>query len=107
MRISHLRLNPPRYRQRRGPLLNVPCADRSRVLLPQFDYLVLRGEFDIGIYNLNYDNVALMAVPRLFTGFDKRGRFDSASVHTRREWNFLSYRNRKRLRFPWSLHFEN
>jgi|SRR5882724_1147184 len=49
----------------------------------------LRDTFDIGLYNLNYDNVALTAWPKAFTGFDPTGRFDPRTVHQRRKWNFI------------------
>jgi hypothetical protein len=49
----------------------------------------LRPQFEIGVYNLNYDNVALSACPDLFTGFDSSGRFDPADVHQRADWEFI------------------
>jgi hypothetical protein len=48
----------------------------------------LRQEFDVGIYNLNYDNVAISAWPEAFTGF-KDGEFDPQSVVLRRNWGFV------------------
>lgn len=45
----------------------------------------LRARFDVVIYNLNYDTVALSSWPGAFTGFDGEGRFDPAAVH-RRAW---------------------
>ncbi|MBB3747196.1 hypothetical protein FHX10_006752 [Rhizobium sp. BK591] len=45
----------------------------------------LRGRFDVAIYNLNYDTVALSGWPDAFTGFDIDGRFDPAAVY-RRDW---------------------
>lgn len=44
--------------------------------------------FDIGIYNLNYDNVALRAWPQAFTGFASGGAFNPGLVHERAEWDF-------------------
>ena len=42
----------------------------------------LRAEFDVGIYNLNYDNLALRACPGAFTGFTE-GQFDPKEfMHT-------------------------
>ena len=49
----------------------------------------LRDIFDVGIYNLNYDAVALTAWPEAFTGFNSAGDFDPITVHQRREWDFL------------------
>jgi hypothetical protein len=48
----------------------------------------LRTEFDVGIYNLNYDNLALRACPGAFTGFTE-GQFDPKEVAARQEWNFV------------------
>lgn len=50
--------------------------------------LSLRNEFELGIYNLNYDDLAARSLPDLFTGFTA-GSFDSRAVALRREWNFL------------------
>ncbi len=49
----------------------------------------IRNTFDLGIYNLNYDNVALSAWRDAFTGFERSGDFDPGAVHGRREWGFL------------------
>jgi hypothetical protein len=55
----------------------------------------LRAEFDVGIYNLNYDNVAMDAWSSAFTGFSEKvdtdgcRAFDPLAVHTRREWGFI------------------
>jgi hypothetical protein len=49
----------------------------------------LRERFDVGIYNLNYDNVALTALADAYVGFDENGRFDAAEVQARREWGFI------------------
>lgn len=56
----------------------------------------LVGRFDVGIYNLNYDNVAHAAWPEAFLGFGADAArsqcgsvFDPVAVHTRREWSFL------------------
>jgi SIR2-like domain len=48
----------------------------------------LRQRFEIGVFNLNYDNAALTAAPGLFTGFASDGRFDATEVHRRTDWNF-------------------
>ena len=49
----------------------------------------LGQEFDIGVYNLNHDTVALTALPDFATGFDAKGIFRPALVHQRPAWNFL------------------
>lgn len=49
----------------------------------------LRDEFEVGIYNLNYDNVALTAWPAAFTGFGPNGQFDPDAVHSRQDWGFI------------------
>lgn len=49
----------------------------------------LREEFDVGVITLNYDNIFTQASPSLFTGFDAKGRFDSTSVLTRLDWEFI------------------
>jgi hypothetical protein len=48
----------------------------------------LAEEFDLGIYNLNHDNLAVRALPQAFTGF-RDGRFDALAVATRSMWNFV------------------
>ncbi len=52
-------------------------------------FLKLREQFDLGIYNLNYDNVARSAWPEAFHGFNSRGIFDPLCVSLRREWDFI------------------
>jgi hypothetical protein len=49
----------------------------------------LRDQFDIGIYNLNYDTAALSAFPDSYTGFDADGIFEPNVVHNRHEWDFV------------------
>ena len=49
----------------------------------------LRRQFDVGIYNLNYDNLAVIAWPEASTGFGDNGQFDPDSVHERGEWGFI------------------
>jgi hypothetical protein len=49
----------------------------------------LRGTFDVGIYNLNYDSVSLTAWPDAYTGFGIRRAFEARSVHDRRDWSFI------------------
>lgn len=48
----------------------------------------LRSQFDVAIYNLNYDNVAACCWPDAFSGFDDEGFFMPASMH-RTDWNGL------------------
>lgn len=48
----------------------------------------LKAHFDIGIINLNYDNVILSAMPDLKTGFDTRtGAFDRSKLYDG-NWDF-------------------
>jgi hypothetical protein len=49
----------------------------------------LRAEFDVGIYNLNYDTAALAAWPDAYAGFSNTGIFEPRSVHERTEWGFV------------------
>ncbi len=49
----------------------------------------LRASFDVGIFNLNYDNAALTAWPNAFTGFSDAGNFDPEAVHAREAWDFM------------------
>jgi hypothetical protein len=49
----------------------------------------LRKEFDVGIYNLNYDTAALDAWPEAYTGFSDSGLFEPAEVHRRQAWDFI------------------
>ena len=49
----------------------------------------LTGAFDVGVYNLNYDTLELLAWPNAFTGFNDKGEFDAAALHQRREWAFV------------------
>lgn len=48
----------------------------------------LSDRFDVGIYNLNYDALAVTAAPDLFTGFNA-GTFDPRVVHDRNGWDFI------------------
>lgn len=47
-----------------------------------------RNEFELGVYNLNYDNAALRALQGTFTGFSDSGAFQPRSVHDRTAWDF-------------------
>ena len=49
----------------------------------------LRDRFEIGVYNLNYDNVTVTAWPDAFRGFDSQGNFDPLCVMQRQEWGFV------------------
>ena len=49
----------------------------------------LRGVFDVGLYNLNYDTAALSACPDAYTGFDKTGAFEPSGIHQRPDWDFV------------------
>jgi hypothetical protein len=48
----------------------------------------LAEAFDVGIYNLNYDDLAVRALPQAFTGFSG-GKFDAQAVADRTSWNFI------------------
>jgi hypothetical protein len=71
--------------------------DTSTDQLARYSLLLerLRARFEVGIYTLNYDTVALAAWPDAFTGFTRetyrrnRRRFDPRAVHTRSEWGYL------------------
>lgn len=52
----------------------------------------LSDAFDVGVYNLNYDTVALNAQPDAFTGFERgeaEGKFHAREVYERTGWNFV------------------
>jgi SIR2-like domain len=70
------------------------CRDGAVVQQAKFtDYKALfdglRKRFELGVFNLNYDNAALTALPGAFNGFGSNGRFDAAQVHGRADWNFV------------------
>ena len=51
---------------------------------------ILKGKFDLGIYSLNYDNIAIKALPDAFTGFDKEsGCFYPKTIFNLKEWGFI------------------
>ena len=49
----------------------------------------LRGCFELGIYNLNYDSLARTAWPEAYCGFDRYGNFDPLGVTQRLDWGFI------------------
>ncbi|MHB1957541.1 MAG: SIR2 family protein [Acidobacteriaceae bacterium] len=49
----------------------------------------LRMNFDIGVYNLNYDTAALDALPGAYIGFSETGTFEPRVIHERKEWDFM------------------
>ena len=52
--------------------------------------LALRDRFELGVYNLNHDTVALTALDSIYTGFDRaNGSFEAAQVQRRSSWDFL------------------
>ena len=51
--------------------------------------LRLREQFDVGIYNLNYDTVARRVWPEASSGFSSNGFFDPLCVSLRKEWEFI------------------
>lgn len=48
----------------------------------------LRNHFEVGVYSLNYDNVALRAWPEAYTGFNGEN-FDPRGIASREEWSFI------------------
>lgn len=48
----------------------------------------LRDEFEVGIYTLNYDDIAWRSWPDAFTGFSG-GKFDARQVSSRPDWAFI------------------
>jgi hypothetical protein len=50
---------------------------------------LFRKKFSVGIYNLNYDVVAMKACPGASSGFNSFGRFCPADVHSRKNWDFV------------------
>jgi hypothetical protein len=64
--------------------------DRSNSNLQSYKDLArgLSERFDVGVYNLNYDNLALIAWPNSYAGF-KAGQFDPLGIHLREEWGFV------------------
>ncbi len=73
------------YMRERSRALNkdTPAYQRYRSILSR-----IRDEFEVGVYNLNYDNVAISAWPDAFTGFCG-GNFDARAVSVRQEWEFM------------------
>ena len=60
---------------------------KEQKLLTSF-YKELQNEFEIGVFNLNYDNVILRNVPNLNTGFSKdTNQLDRKLIHST-EWGF-------------------
>ena len=51
-------------------------------------FKILKEKFDLGIYTLNYDNVAIKALPDAFTGFADQF-FDQNTIFNRKEWGFI------------------
>src|SRR5579859_1123336 len=49
----------------------------------------LRDQFDVGVYNLNYDGMAVAAWPDAFNGFDDAGKFTPRAIFQRKEWDFI------------------
>jgi tetratricopeptide (TPR) repeat protein len=73
-----------RVESQRPNSANEPEEDTYRELLGG-----LRENFDIGVYNLNYDTAALDALPGAYIGFDESGTFESRVVHERKDWEFV------------------
>jgi len=64
-------------------------ADKPNEIIALRDFLTaLRRDFEIGVLNLNYDNVVLTALPDLQTGFNSTtGSFDRSQIYGPK-WNF-------------------
>ncbi len=84
--LSYILIKLTRYMRSRCVGLQ-PSNDSIRRYLALADGL--NGAFDVGVYNLNYDTLALTAWPSAFTGFDAAGKFDAAAVHRRQDWGFI------------------
>ena len=67
------------------------AIDRSTPAFNDYTLLIstLRERFDVGVYNLNYDNIALSAWPGAHVGFDASGAFSPSSVYDRQAWDFI------------------
>src|ERR1700730_2417682 len=66
IQVAYLLGELAKYMRERSGALNkdTPKFQRYRCILSR-----LRDEFEVGVYNLNYDNVAISAWPDTFTGF--------------------------------------
>ncbi len=64
---------------------------REEKFRPYYELFAGLGDaFRLGVYNLNYDPVALHARPKAFVGFDRKtGRFLPADVLGREKWEFI------------------
>lgn len=78
--------NLAKYMRERSRSLDTGSSEFSAY---QKILLTLRKDFDLGIYNLNYDNVAWSAWPEAFNGFNSGGEFEPLNVSLRREWGFI------------------
>jgi hypothetical protein len=74
--------------------IRIKCKDLSTTrhnelnLLADF-FSVLKKDFNLGVINLNYDNVILSALPDLNTGFDLfSGEFSREKLYNSSAWNF-------------------
>ena len=70
------------------------CLDRTKPIDSYKKFLEeIRKDFDVGIYNLNYDDVAIHAWPEAYTGFDSNGLdeniFCPKAIFDRKEWGFV------------------
>jgi hypothetical protein len=68
-----------------------PASLRAATAFAAYEALftALRGTFEIGVINLNYDTAAITAMPGTFAGFDASGAFDAVGVHERSAWDFV------------------
>jgi SIR2-like domain len=84
--FSHLSIELAKHMRMLSRTID-PADSSVRKYMALFDGL--RSGFDVGVYNLNYDSVALTAWPDAYVGFDANGTFDAGAVHARSEWGFL------------------
>jgi SIR2-like domain len=84
--LTHLLIELAKHMRRLSQTLD-PSTESVRKYAALLDGL--RGTFDVGIYNLNYDSVALAAWPDAYTGFGTKRAFEARSVHDRRDWSFI------------------
>jgi len=75
----------------RGKMLSEGSDEKTVEARDRYQRVIkaLRDAFDVGIYNLNYDDVAFLASSGAFTGFDQAGCFSPVEVHSRVKWDFV------------------
>ncbi len=71
----------------RGLGRNLPSQKNTELNLLSSFFKALSEEYQVGIINLNYDNVILTACPDKENGFDSTGNFDKQKLFEA-DWNF-------------------